>query len=98
MQEIADAIDLADQAIEMRPENYEGYYARAKAHLDNQDVAAASKDTATAIEYAKHSSIEIKKVLLRLQEELNQRSQKLTKNANSNSRLVLETMDTITDL
>lgn len=80
----------------MRPENYEGYYARAKAHLDNGDISSATNDTKTAIEYAKHSSIDIKKVLLRLQEELAQRSQQqLVKT----TRLQPESMmDTITDL
>lgn len=90
MQEFAEAIDLAGQSIELRPDNYEGYYARAKAHLEVNNIADALLDANQAIETSKNASIDIKKILLRLQEDLQQRA--------NGSKLVAESMDTITDL
>ena len=91
-QELAEALDLATEAIELRPETYEGFYARAKTHMELGNQTEALNDAKAALEKSSMAPIEIKKVLMRLQEEIGHRIQT---NAH---KMVAESMDTITDL
>lgn len=75
MQEIAEAIDLASEAIELHPETYEGFYARAKGHLEHENIRDAFNDVQCALERSQSATIDIKKVLLRLQGDIECRLQ-----------------------
>lgn len=97
LKEIAEATDLASLAIELRPDNYEGYYARAKAFMELNNIDEALQDAREAIareaiNRSVNASGDIQQILLRLQDELCQRS------IAANGKLVAESIDTITDL
>lgn len=47
-QETEDAIELANKVIEMKPESYEAYYARAKANIDLRKFESALHDVKEA--------------------------------------------------
>lgn len=70
MNEIAEAIDLASQAIQLRPNSYEGFYARAKANFEYGHLNKALTDTQLAIQKSVNSSQEIRNVLGRLREDI----------------------------
>lgn len=94
-QEFAEAVDLAAQSIELRPENYEGYYARSKAYMELERLDEALFDARMALERSAGASADIQKILVRLQDDLEQR-----RNARSQQQLVpssSESVDT-TDL
>lgn len=91
-QEIAEALDLATEAIELRPDSYEGYYARSKVNIEMGRMADAMTDAKSAYDKSDNASMDIKNVLRRLQDDIGQRVR-----ANS-GKLVAESMDTITDL
>lgn len=74
MQEIAEAIDLATEAIELHPDTYEGYYSRAKAQLERGAMSDAMQDIQNALQRAADSSMDVRKILLRLQDEIKQRT------------------------
>lgn len=74
LQEFAEAIDLASQAIDLRPDNYEGYYARAKALMEVDSADDALRDAKLALDKAANASMDIQKILQRLQSDLSQRS------------------------
>lgn len=67
-------MDLASVAIDLRPDNYEGYYARAKAFMELNDIDAALIDAQEAINKSVNASVDIQQILVRLQDELYQRS------------------------
>ena len=76
-QEISESIDLATTAISIRPNNYDGYYARAKAMMEANNLEGALIDTQRALDkvklqqkYQKISS-EVFDTLNRLRMELN---------------------------
>lgn len=78
-QEISESIDLATSSISIKPNNYEGYYARAKALMKANNFTDSLADTEQALEkvklqqkYQKISS-EAKETLSQLCEELSRR-------------------------
>lgn len=85
-------MDLATEAIELRPDSYEGYYARSKVLIEMSRMSEAMNDAKKALEHSDKASSDIKNVLRRLQEDISQRVQV------SSEKLVAESMDTITDL
>lgn len=93
LKEFAEAADLASLAIDLRPNNYEGYYARAKAFMELNNIDGALNDAREAINKSVNASVDIQQILLRLQNELYQRSI-----ATNNGQLVAESIDIITDL
>lgn len=92
LKEFAEATDLASLAIDLRPDNYEGYYARAKSFMELNNIDEALNDAREAINRSVNASVDIQQILLRLQTELYQRS------ITTNGQLVAESIDTITDL
>lgn len=72
--EFAEAADLATLAIDLRPDNYEGYYARAKALMELNNIDEALNDAREATNRSFNASVDIQQVLLRLQNDLYQRS------------------------
>uniref|UniRef100_A0A336KHD6 CSON010478 protein n=1 Tax=Culicoides sonorensis TaxID=179676 RepID=A0A336KHD6_CULSO len=74
MNDASEAIDLATQAIELKPHSYDGFYARAKALLEVNNIADALKNAKNALERSKNQSIEVKDALIRLHEELTKRN------------------------
>lgn len=81
LQDATEAIDLATQAIELKPHSYDGYYARAKALLELNNTMDAIKDAKHALERSKNQSIEIKDALIRLHEDLSKRNVANSRNA-----------------
>lgn len=92
VQELAEAIDLATEAIELHPDTYEGYYARSKAYLEMENLVNALGDVRAALENSGRASIDIKDILIRLEREIQQRIQ-ITSNDGA-----ADTIETITDL
>lgn len=82
---------MASVAIDLRPDNYEGYYARSKAFMELNDIDAALNDAQEAITRSVNASVDIQQILLRLQQELYQKS------VASNGQLA-ESSDTVTVL
>ncbi|KAF7285187.1 hypothetical protein GWI33_011724 [Rhynchophorus ferrugineus] len=70
LNEPEDAIDLANEALAMKPESYEAHYALAKARLDLGDFELALRDTKEAQKFAPPQNAEVRKVLAYLQEEI----------------------------
>lgn len=70
LQEPEEAIELANEALAMKPESYEAYYALAKARLDLNEYACALRDIQEAQKLTPSQSGEVKKVLSFLQEEI----------------------------
>jgi tetratricopeptide (TPR) repeat protein len=79
IQDIAESIDLATSAIELKPNNYDGYYARAKGLLEVNDFDKALIDARTALEKVKlqqkyqHLSTDVTETLIRLYDELSKK-------------------------
>lgn len=73
LQEASEAIDLAAQAIELKPNNYDGFYARAKALMEVGNIAAALLDAKAALDRSATQTVEIKTALLRLHDDLEKR-------------------------
>lgn len=79
LQEISESIDLASSAITIKPNNYDGYYARAKALMEAHNFNDALNNTQEALEKVKLQqkyqkiSAEVKETLSRLSEELGKR-------------------------
>ena len=53
LQEISESIDLATTAISIKSNNYDGYYARAKALMEANNLEEALRDTQRAIDKVK---------------------------------------------
>lgn len=53
LQEISESIDLATTAISIKANNYDGYYARAKALMEANNLEEALLDTQRAIDKVK---------------------------------------------
>lgn len=71
LQNIAESIDLASEAIELNPEHYEGYHLRAKAYMEQCDFDQALRDSKTALQLSQTSaSAEIKSILIRYHDEV----------------------------
>ncbi|KAK4881567.1 hypothetical protein RN001_004886 [Aquatica leii] len=71
MNEINEAIELANQVLTLKPESYEAYYARAKARLDLKMYDNALSDVKEALRLAPAQSVEVRKVLNYLRDEIN---------------------------
>lgn len=91
-QEVSEAIDLAAQAIDIKPNNYDGFYARSKALLEYGNFEEALKDAKSAIDRSKNTSVDIRETLSRLHEDLTK------KLINNHRRSAIESFDAITDL
>lgn len=63
-------MDLANQVLEMKPDSYEAYYARAKANLDMKMYERAQADIREALQLAPAQSVEVRKVLTYLRDEI----------------------------
>ncbi|XP_052869330.1 protein TANC2 [Anopheles cruzii] len=114
MNDVAEAIDLARQAIEIKPNAYDGYYARSKALMEYGNYTEALRDASTALARAQTTTPEIRDTLTRLHGDLQKRQmQVIADTANSalasvglvamadnrhSSRSIAESMDIITDL
>ncbi|KAL1491596.1 hypothetical protein ABEB36_012169 [Hypothenemus hampei] len=70
LNEPEEAIELANEALAMKPESYEAYYALAKARLDLNEYDCALRDVQEAQKLASSQSGEVKRVLAYLQEEI----------------------------
>ncbi|XP_055377214.1 protein TANC2 isoform X2 [Condylostylus longicornis] len=70
MNELSEAIDLATQAIELKPDSYEGYYARAKAKLEKNYIYEASADAKSALEKSKAAPDDVKEIIQRFYNDL----------------------------
>lgn len=93
-QEFAEAIDLATEAIELHPETYEGYYSRSKAQFEQRNMTEATVDIQKALQRSDPAHIDVRRVLLRLQDEINHR-----KKLNANGQMYgTNSSDTSTDL
>lgn len=93
LNEAEEAINLADEVIDMKPESYEAYYARAKAKLDLKHYESAFLDVKEAQKRAPAQNTEVKKVLSFLHEEI---TNKLSStNRISNHRDLAISVDTL---
>ncbi|XP_066156295.1 protein TANC2 isoform X3 [Euwallacea fornicatus] len=70
LNEPEEAIELANEAVAMKPESYEAFYALAKARLDLKEYDCALRDVQEAQKLAPSHNIEVRKVLSYLQEEI----------------------------
>ncbi|XP_053671068.1 protein TANC2 [Anopheles nili] len=73
MNDVAEAIELARQAIEIKPNAYDGYYARAKALMEQGSYSDALKDASAALARAQPTTAEIRETLTRLHGDLQKR-------------------------
>ncbi|KAH1022745.1 hypothetical protein HUJ04_012093 [Dendroctonus ponderosae] len=70
LNEPEEAIELANEALAMKPDSYEAYYALAKAKLDLEEFECALRDVQEAQKLSPSQHVEVKKVLAFLQEEI----------------------------
>lgn len=63
----------------MKPENYDGYFARAKSYYEYGNYSEALKDIQLAIERSQPTTLEIRNILIRLRDDIRH------KNDNSDS-------------
>ncbi|CAH1131521.1 unnamed protein product [Ceutorhynchus assimilis] len=70
LNEPEEAIELANEALAMKPESYEAYYALAKARLDLNEYDCALRNVQEAQKLTPNQNLEVKKVLAFLQEEI----------------------------
>ncbi|XP_041760592.1 protein TANC2 isoform X3 [Anopheles merus] len=84
MNDVAEAIELARQAIEIKPSAYDGYYARAKALMEQGSYGEALRDASAALARAQPTTAEIRETLTRLHGDLQKRQmQVIADTANS---------------
>ncbi|XP_055610896.1 protein TANC2 isoform X2 [Uranotaenia lowii] len=113
MNDVSEAVDLAGQAIDIKPNAYDGYYARAKALMEYGNFGEALKDAGTALTKSQATSIEIRDTLTRLHSDLQKRHMQALADASCamlgvdgstrsssvhSNRSIAESMDIITDL
>ncbi|XP_076650310.1 zinc-RING finger and ankyrin repeat domain-containing protein rolling pebbles isoform X2 [Halictus rubicundus] len=102
MNECAEAIELADEALKVRPVSYEAFYARAKARVDSGLLEDALSDVQEALQIAPPQNRQDRRVLVALRDEIISRldglgtSKGFCDNA-SRSRL-RASVDTLTEL
>ncbi|XP_046143166.1 protein TANC2 isoform X3 [Osmia bicornis bicornis] len=70
MNECAEAIELADEALKVRPVSYEAFYARAKARVDSGLLEDALSDVQEALQIAPPQNRQDRRVLVTLREEI----------------------------
>ncbi|XP_058821683.1 protein TANC2 isoform X2 [Topomyia yanbarensis] len=73
MDDAAEAIELAAQAIEIKPNAYDGYYARSKALMEHGKYGEALRDAGVALTKSHSASLEIRETLTRLHSDLKKR-------------------------
>ncbi|XP_058455784.1 protein TANC2 isoform X2 [Malaya genurostris] len=83
MNDAADAIELAAQAIEIKPNAYDGYYARSKALMECGNYVEALRDAGVAITKSHSASLEIRETLTRLHSDLKKRHTYTVNGANN---------------
>lgn len=69
-QECIEAIELADEALSIRPVSYEAFYARAKARIDLGMFENALSDVQEALQNAPAHNRQDRKVLATLKDEI----------------------------
>uniref|UniRef100_A0A182W197 Uncharacterized protein n=1 Tax=Anopheles minimus TaxID=112268 RepID=A0A182W197_9DIPT len=77
MNDVAEAIELARQAIEIKPNAYDGYYARSKALMEHGNYSEALRDASAALARAQPTTAEIRETLTRLHGDLQKRQMQL---------------------
>ena len=105
-QECEEAIELADEALKIRPHSYEAFYARAKAKLDVDLLGQALADIEEGIRVAPPQNRQDRRVLISLRDEIVSRiegtgigSSKQSGFGNCNSRTrIRASVDTLTEL
>ncbi|XP_043247903.1 protein TANC2 [Colletes gigas] len=102
MNECAEAIELADEALKVRPVSYEAFYARAKARVDSGLLEDALSDVHEALQMAPPQNRQDRRVLVALRDEIVSRLDdvEITKGCDdsvSRSRL-RASVDTLTEL
>ncbi|CAD1475873.1 unnamed protein product [Heterotrigona itama] len=102
MNECAEAIELADEALKVRPVSYEAFYARAKARVDSDLLEDALSDVQEALQIAPPQNRQDRRVLTALREEIVSRldgtgTSKGSIDPTSRSRL-RASVDTLTEL
>ncbi|XP_018576383.1 protein TANC2 isoform X3 [Anoplophora glabripennis] len=93
LNEAEEAVSLANEVIDMKPESYEAYYARAKAKLDLKHYESAFLDVKEAQKRAPAQNTEVKKVLSFLHEEITNKMS--STNRISNHRDLAISVDTL---
>nr|XP_029718771.1 protein TANC2-like isoform X1 [Aedes albopictus] len=73
MNDVAEAVELAAQAIEIKPNAYDGHYARSKALMEYGNYGEALRDAGLALTKAQSTSLEIRETLTRLHSDLQKR-------------------------
>ncbi|XP_019865563.2 protein TANC2-like isoform X2 [Aethina tumida] len=73
LNEFEEAVELANEVLEMKPDSYEAYYARAKARLDLKLYELALTDVKDAMRLSPPQNMEVRKVLAYLQEDISNR-------------------------
>ncbi|XP_017792918.1 PREDICTED: protein TANC2 [Habropoda laboriosa] len=102
MNECAEAIELADEALKVRPVSYEAFYARAKARVDSGHLEDALSDVQEALQIAPPQNRQDRRVLVALRDEIISRldevgTSKGSTDVISRSRL-RASVDTLTEL
>ncbi|CAK9795133.1 Protein TANC2 [Anthophora plagiata] len=102
MNECAEAIELADEALKVRPVSYEAFYARAKARVDSDLLEDALSDVQEALQIAPPQNRQDRRVLVALRDEIISRldgigTNKGSTDVTSRSRL-RASVDTLTEL
>lgn len=70
MNECAEAIELADEALKVRPVSYEAFYARAKARVNSGLLEDAMSDVQEALQIAPPQNRQDRRVLVALRDEV----------------------------
>jgi tetratricopeptide (TPR) repeat protein len=83
LQEISESIDLATRAIAIKPNNYDGYYARAKGLMEANNLEEAFIDTQRALDKVKTQQ-KYHKISSDVIETLSRLHTELSKHVNSN--------------
>lgn len=65
-----DAIECANQIIELRPDSYEGYYARSKVNYENCDLGSALQDINAALQRSQSAPPDVLRVLSKFHENI----------------------------
>ncbi|XP_043488120.1 protein TANC2 isoform X2 [Polistes fuscatus] len=102
MNEGAEAIELAEEALKVRPTSYEAFYARAKARVDLGLFEDAMSDVQEALHIAPAQNRQDRRVLIVLRDEILSRMGEVSTNKESsdcNNRTRLRaSVDTLTEL
>jgi len=70
MKENQEAFELASEAVDMKPDAYEAYYARAKAFLELNQAEKALSDVKEALRLVPASNADVRKILLSLRDQI----------------------------